>query len=62
MTEQRQISPEAVAMREAIKARRAEQDALILQDDILQLNEQIRQLIAELEHYRSKEVSDDNAA
>lgn len=50
----RNISIEALALRNEKRAKNAEQDALILQDDLLIANQQIAQLTAELAHYKAK--------
>jgi uncharacterized protein YlxW (UPF0749 family) len=44
----REISIEAIALRADRKAKLAENDALLLQDDLLNAQKQIKQLTAEL--------------
>lgn len=59
----RTVSTEALAIRENLLRKRAENDALILQDDLLIAREQIRQMQSELDHYRNnKDKADGNAA
>lgn len=45
----RTVTVEALAMRNDARAKHAEQDALILQDDLIQAHQQIKQLTADLE-------------
>lgn len=55
MTESRTISIEAIALRETTMRKRAEQDALILQDDLLNALKQIDALNNEINLLKEKE-------
>lgn len=58
----RTVSVEAIALRNEQRARHAEQDALILQDDLLKAHQQITQLTQELEALRTKEPTNASAS
>jgi len=58
MSEPRTVSVEAVALRAQSQLKAALNDALILQENLLEAHQQIKQLYAELEHLKAKKDGD----